>query len=197
LLANIQDESNFNPNLRHPDQPRFSGEAHFAHGLYQEGGAEWNKFSAWLQKNYAGADWRDPRLQSRFAAWNLKTNYKGVWEQMLHSDRFRAAAEYVDGYLKPAAAFRAGRMNRYLHGAVAPFNAYTGGLEPAPRATDGKLLRQNSALISGKPVTGSASISVDFSNIPRGVKTAATYDGLFKEMKVNRGFAIPQASDRD
>ena len=36
ILANVQSESRFNPNLKHPDQPRFSGEAHFAHGLYQE-----------------------------------------------------------------------------------------------------------------------------------------------------------------
>jgi Phage tail lysozyme len=63
IMANVRDESNFNPRLRHPDQPHFGGEAHFAHGLYQEGGTEWNHYEAWIKKNYPGADWRDPALQ--------------------------------------------------------------------------------------------------------------------------------------
>lgn len=40
VLANIGEESSFDPTLRHADQPHYGGEAHFAHGLYQEGGAE-------------------------------------------------------------------------------------------------------------------------------------------------------------
>ncbi|UWU75681.1 phage tail tip lysozyme [Bradyrhizobium huanghuaihaiense] len=35
IMANLQDESRFNPMLRHPDQPNWSGEAHYTH---QEGG---------------------------------------------------------------------------------------------------------------------------------------------------------------
>ena len=42
LMANISEELAFNPTLRHADQPKFGGEAHFAHGLYQEGGTESN-----------------------------------------------------------------------------------------------------------------------------------------------------------
>src|SRR5262249_11268016 len=83
IMANIQSESRFDPTLRHFDQPRFRGtEAGFAHGLYQEGGDEWNNYSAWLQKNHPGADWRDARLQSRFAAEALRTRYPQTWRAM-------------------------------------------------------------------------------------------------------------------
>jgi hypothetical protein len=106
VLANIKEESSFDPTLRHADQPRFSGEAHFAHGLYQEGGDEWNNYAKWLN----GRDWRDPRLQSQFAAENLKKNYPKVWAQMNQSDAQQAAAAYVRGYLKPKAEYQASRV---------------------------------------------------------------------------------------
>ena len=72
------------------------------------------------------SDWRDPRLQSRFAAWNLKTNNPSTSREMLGSDRFHAAAAYVDEYVKAAATYRVGRMSRYLHGGVSPLESYTG-----------------------------------------------------------------------
>jgi hypothetical protein len=115
-MANIGEESAFNPTLRHADQPAFGGEAHFAHGLYQEGGTEWNHFAAWIGKNYPGADWRDPKLQSEFAAWNLKTNYPGVWNRMSHGNKEQAAAAYAAGYLKPAARYLSSRLGKFSHG---------------------------------------------------------------------------------
>jgi hypothetical protein len=116
LLANIKEESSFNPTLRHPDQPRWGGEAHFAHGLYQEGGAEWLNYSKWLGQNHPGADWRDPKLQSEFAALNLKKNYPGVWSRMLHGSKEQAAAAYAAGYLKPAARYLSSRLHKFSHG---------------------------------------------------------------------------------
>jgi hypothetical protein len=62
VFANVGDESGFNPNLRHPDQPHYGGEAHYAHGLYQEGGAEWNNYAAWIAKEHPDGNWRDPAL---------------------------------------------------------------------------------------------------------------------------------------
>jgi hypothetical protein len=44
--------------LRHADQPKFGGEAHFAHGLYQEGGTEWNNYDKWMQANHPGENWQ-------------------------------------------------------------------------------------------------------------------------------------------
>lgn len=113
---NVGDESGFNPSLRHPDQPRWGGEAHYAHGLYQEGGAEWNRYEGWLKDQ--GLDpntsWQDPRLQSRFAAWNLKTNYPQVWDRMVNAKTpGEAAVAYLRGYLKPAQQYQDQRAAKY------------------------------------------------------------------------------------
>jgi hypothetical protein len=130
VLANIRSESNFDPTLRHADQPRFSGEAHYAHGLYQEGGDEWNNYQAWLNKHYQGADWRDPRLQSRFAAENLKKNYPNAWEGMNKGTKEQAAEIYVRKYLKPAQVYQNQRSAQYRRG-VPGTEHYTKGT-PAP-----------------------------------------------------------------
>jgi hypothetical protein len=116
LLANINEESRFNPTLRHPDQPRWGGEAHFAHGLYQEGGQEWLNYEKWLSQNYPGADWRDPRLQSQFAAWNLKTNYRNTWDAMNRGTKEQAGIAYASGYLKPAQQYLNSRINKFSRG---------------------------------------------------------------------------------
>jgi Phage tail lysozyme len=136
ILANVRSESNFNPTLRHADQPHFGGEAHFAHGLYQEGGTEWNHYASWLQKNYPGANWQDPKLQSEFAAWNLKANYPRVWAQMNQGNAGQAAAAYIRGYLKPAAGFMAARTSQYLRG-VPSVESYTGPRQQTPAAGAG------------------------------------------------------------
>jgi Phage tail lysozyme/Chaperone of endosialidase len=117
VLANQQDESRFDPTLRHPDQPRFGGEAHYAHGLFQEGGGEWNNYAKWLQNNHPGADWRDPTLQNQFTAWNLKTNYPGTWERMNAAKTPEEAAQiFLHEYEKPAAQYAAERHDRYGKG---------------------------------------------------------------------------------
>ncbi len=135
VLANIGEESAFDPTLRHPDQPHYGGEAHYAHGLYQEGGAEWNRYSAWLDKYHPGADWRDPQLQSRFAAVNLKENYPQVWERMNRArSREEAASLYASGYLKPAERYLASRLRGFSRRGVPPVEAFTGSA-PAPAPT--------------------------------------------------------------
>jgi len=48
----------------------------------------------------------------------------------MEGDRFHAAAAYVNDYLKPAAAYRAGRMSRYLQGGVAPLKTLMVGRRP-------------------------------------------------------------------
>jgi Phage tail lysozyme len=151
LLANIREESNFNPTLRHFDQPaaKWRGtEASFAHGLYQEGADEWNHYAAWLAKNHPGADWRNSTLQSRFAAWNLKTNYPKVWSRMQHDNVVGAASAYASGYLKPAARFLNSRLHKFGHG-LPGLGAYGvgSGAPPPPRfSTDDVLKSLNGPL---------------------------------------------------
>jgi hypothetical protein len=43
-------------------------------------------------------------------------------------------------------------------------------------------------------VTGDASVRIDLAGFPRGTKTKADITGLFKEVKINRGRALPTAS---
>jgi tail lysozyme len=106
---NIGEESGFNPNLRHPDQPHFTGEAHYAHGLTQEGGEEWNR----MQKFLGEKPWQDPQNQMDFAAWNLKTNYPSTWKKMNDAPDWQHAAEiYAREYLKPASEYLENRVNK-------------------------------------------------------------------------------------
>jgi hypothetical protein len=50
---------------------------------------------------------------------------------------------------------------------------------------------------AGKQHLGSANLTVDFQNMPRGIRTAARTDGVFKEVKLNRGFQMALASSED
>jgi Phage tail lysozyme len=118
LLANVQDESGFNPGLRHPDQPKFTGEAHYAHGFFQEGGEEWNKYDAWLKKNHPDASWEDPKLQTQFLVENLQKNYPKTWEKMNKGSAEEAAQVFLNEYLRPAERYRTAREEKYGQGVL-------------------------------------------------------------------------------
>jgi len=136
VLANVGDESGFNPASRAPDQPRWGGEAHFAHGLYQEGGEEWIRYTQWLRR-HPGRDWRDEAAQSEFAAWNLKNRYPGTWARMKAARTPGEAAQiYVTEYLKPREDFRRARVAKYGRG-VPSLDQWTGGADAVPTAAAG------------------------------------------------------------
>jgi hypothetical protein len=125
LERNVRDESNFNYNLRHPDQPGFSGEARFAHGLYQEGGDEWNNFVKWIDQNHPGSDWRDPKLQTQYTVERLqdptRPDYNRTFAGMNTAPNSGVAADqFLRGYLKPAAEHLATRSASYLRGGGDP-----------------------------------------------------------------------------
>ncbi len=125
VMANISEESGFNPTLRHPDQPAYGGEAHYAHGLYQEGGAEWNNYSKWLQQNHPGADWRDGGMQSQFAAWRLRTGYPKTWQKMNNAESpAEAASIYAKEYLRPATKYLNSRVNKFTSRGVPGLDAW-------------------------------------------------------------------------
>ena len=211
LMANIGEESNFNPTLRHPDQPRWGGEAHYAHGLYQEGGAEWNRYADWLKKNYPGADWRDPRLQSRFAAENLKKNYPKVWSGMRDAkDRVSAGELYAGGYLKPRADYLASRKAKFRRNGIPSVEHYTGappstdnspsaaGGQAAPAENTLNLLREarraDAAMLRHR-VEGSASVRIDLNGLPEGSKVRSSTSGLFRDVQVSRGRPMELAGE--
>lgn len=109
ILYNINAESSFDPSLRHPDHPGVPGEAGYAHGLYQEGTDEWNKYSRWLR----GRDWRDPQLQTQFLVENLRTSpeYRGLWNRLQNAQSpEQAASDFASMYLRPSRANLAKRL---------------------------------------------------------------------------------------
>jgi hypothetical protein len=59
----VYDESKFNPFSREADQPKFGGEAHYAPGLFQEGGDEWNNYrgtvSLWFKTRLSTKDTKE------------------------------------------------------------------------------------------------------------------------------------------
>lgn len=188
IMANVQDESRFNPTLRHADQPKFSGEAHYAHGLYQEGGTEWNNYAAWLKQNYPDADWQDPRLQSRFAAERLKAAYPRTWRKMNEAKSGgEAGAAYVNEYLKPAAGYRYSRMNKYNRG-VPDVDYYTGGKQPTESMNT--IDEQRSSMDRAQATLANrgafVNAKVEFLNVPPGVKTSAGETEGFHELQISR-----------
>jgi hypothetical protein len=125
MERNVKDESNFNYNLRVPDQPKFSGEAHYAHGLFQEGGAEWNNMVKWINDKYPGSDWRDPKLQTEYVVERMqdpsRADYNRTFANMNAAPNSGVAADqFLRGYLKPAAQHLETRSANYLRGGGEP-----------------------------------------------------------------------------
>jgi hypothetical protein len=198
ILANIGSESSFDPSLRHPDQPAYGGEAHYAHGLYQEGGAEWNNYARWLRENHPGESWQDPRLQTQFLIHRMKTGYPKLWEKLKHSGRTGAAIAFLREYLKPAQRHQDERSRQYQKG-LPGVEDYTGTpptagakpqSEPAPTPPPAPVPRERlrEASLSAAPRTeGAASLRVSLNGFPRGTRTSTEASGVFGDVETHRG----------
>jgi hypothetical protein len=130
ILYNVNQESAFDPTLRHPDQPRFGGEAHYAHGLFQEGGDEWNTWDAHM-KSRGAANWQDPTEQARFVAGRLKgdignAQYANVLAALQGAKSKEDAAKiFASGYLKPAQRYLTARIGS-INAGIPDIGYYTG-----------------------------------------------------------------------
>ena len=128
MLYNIGIESGFNPASRVADQPHFGGEAHYAHGLFQEGGDEWNAMTAYLGPQ---GNWQDPVQQARFVAGRLKgeignSQYSEVMRGLNAAKTPEEAAKiFARGYLKPANRYLASRFSDINRG-IPSIGFYTG-----------------------------------------------------------------------
>ena len=126
ILYNIGQESSFDPTLRHPDQPRFSGEAHYAHGLYQEGGSDWYVWER--QMRARGIDpatgWSDPKEATRFMDSNINPKVKAAMNAAKTPEE--AADIFASHYLRPAAPYLASRRRNIYSGGVKRTEQYTG-----------------------------------------------------------------------
>jgi hypothetical protein len=201
ILANIGSESSFDPTLRHPDQPAYGGEAHYAHGLYQEGGAEWNNYARWLRESHPGESWQDPRLQTQFLIHRLRTGYPKLWEKLKHSGRVGAAVAFLREYLNPAKRYQNQRAGQYQRG-LPGVEDYTG--PQAPPAADAKPQSEPAPTAPPKPVPrdrlidasassspgapeSAASLRVMLNGFPRGTRTSTEASGVFTEVETHRG----------
>jgi len=123
VLYNVNAESGFRPELRHPDQPRFTGEAHYAHGMYQHGGNQWSGLDRYTQQN--GQDWRDPKAQTAYEIENLKRTNPDVWRKMNEAPTWQEAAKVYARWLAPKKEYldqREANIDR----SVDPLHGYTG-----------------------------------------------------------------------
>jgi hypothetical protein len=111
IMANIADEPDkfWDPSDREYDK-QGAGEAGYAHGLYQEGGDNWNKYQQWLR----GRDWRDPALQTQFMMENLSPGTRARLNAATSAGQ--AAQIFLNEYLKPALKYRIMRGQRYGRG---------------------------------------------------------------------------------
>jgi hypothetical protein len=127
ILYNIGQESSFNPTLRHPDQPAFGGEAHYAHGLFQEGGDEYNMMAAHM----GNQNLYDPLVQTRYVVGRLKgeignPQYGDVMRSLQAAKTPEEAAKiFARGYLKPADQYLASRISDINRG-IPSIGFYTG-----------------------------------------------------------------------
>jgi hypothetical protein len=220
LMANVREESNFDPTLRHYDQPGWTArhglsEPSYAHGLYQEGADEWIRYDSWLKKNYPGANWRDPKLQSEFAAWNLRANYPRVWQQMMVGTKEQAAEAHARGYLKPQADYLASRVSKFRRG-IPGTETYTGPMTrdvmQEAGALHGPALRRHfghppkssldlldhgrrSGIIGPQTIKGDASLRIDLNGFPRGTRTRTEATGMFRDVQLTRARSMALASE--
>lgn len=134
ILRNAQHESSMDPSsITRNDQPNYRGtEAAHGHGLFSEGGAEFNNMQAWMQKNYPNGHWSDPKIQAEWIAARLKQGYPQLDATMRNPNttREQAAQAFLNGYLKPAEQHRIRRNADYARG-VPGIEHFTGPAAPA------------------------------------------------------------------
>jgi Phage tail lysozyme len=123
VLYNVNAESGFRPELRHPDQPRFSGEAHYAHGMYQHGGNQWYGLDRYSQQN--DADWRDPKTQTAYEIANLQRTNPGLWRRMNEAPTWQDAAKMYARWLAPKQEYLDQRVAN-IDRSTDPLHGYTG-----------------------------------------------------------------------
>ena len=181
VFANYHDESRFDPTLRHPDQPRFGGEAHYAHGLAQWGGDKWKAFEFWQRQNAPGTDWRDPSVQARFQAWDLQTNHPDLVRRMNAATPEQAAQMYLREYERPAAGPMQERSSRYGQG-VPELSAYNGpGAQISTRTGLPAIARD----IQAAPGKGLSAVQSGASDAVEGAQTALS--GLGRVIGIGGG----------
>jgi hypothetical protein len=187
IMGNVRPESAWNPSMRVPDQPRYGGEAHFAHGLFQEGGEEWNNYVAWMKKRGL-SDWTNPQSQTDFLIERLRTapQYAQLW-QILNDPTVSAEekAKWFQGgrgwgYLRPGIP--------HTRQSIEETRAILRDLPNIHKRFD----EQEKKSSTTSKVEGNARLTIDLNGFPKGTRTGyATWGDLFGDVQLNRGNAAP------
>ncbi len=202
ILGNIEQESVFDPSLTHPDNHNLQGDRGWSHGLYQENGEEWEKYLAWIEQNSPGSNWRDPLLQSQFAAWNLKTNYPKTWAKMNAAKTPEEAAEiYRKEYLRPAeSAANQPHRNVSAHDFYTALHPAPASPAPAPSGANPDVPRGSANLFSSgraarEGISQGSLTRIDSAAGPVTVNSAAApYFQAFLNALTAQGYAIRDIS---
>ena len=129
ILRNIKSESDFDPRNRHFDQPGYRGtEAENSHGLFQEGGDNYNRWMNWMKEKYPNGHWTDPKIQAEWVAHRMKTGYPQLDATLRNPNttKEQAADAFLRQYLNPAAQHREKRSAEYAKG-IPSLDSYIGG----------------------------------------------------------------------
>ena len=189
MAGNVQQESGFNPR-------NDRGDSGTSWGLAQWHGDRRMRLLREAAK--AGKPWQDWDVQVGL----MDKEWRERYGDAVSSHDFNRLAQLgrrYEGYSTNTFGQRVGAAQRYLRDYREPGFAH----QPLPNmgivGGERDLLQQGrrSGLFGGMrhEVTGSAGVVVDFRGMPRGVRIAGSIDGgLFKKIKLNRGVAMPLAS---
>jgi hypothetical protein len=142
------------------------------------------------QNSYGEMLARSPELKGRFAwggAFGTQLDGGGPRDLMhfdINGERGRYN-QYQLGNMGVVPGERYGRHGANLRDHI------RNGRKPA---TDGTLL-DNGKRSDGGGLNGSASLTIDLNGFPRGTRTSSAHEGLFKEVRLNRGRPMAYASD--
>jgi hypothetical protein len=117
IYYNINAESGWNPYNRHEDQPKFGGEAHYSHGLFQEGGSDTQPLM-----DYAigkGKQWTDPSVQTQYVFEGNPKGQEFLKKYGQSQDWREVAAGFAKDYLKPREDYLQDRI-RNIYGEKGP-----------------------------------------------------------------------------
>ncbi|MBN9039841.1 MAG: hypothetical protein BGP05_21970 [Rhizobiales bacterium 62-47] len=175
-------ESNLNPNLPH--------DGGTGYGIYGARLDRRSRMLKWLRKN----GYADNSLegQSRYMAHEaMSDRYRRSRRALMNAspETMRSGnAALTEEFENPAVKNYGARLR-----------ATMGAKSVRPKEIDGTLLKNGaqSGLMGpiGGKLTGDASLRIDLNGFPKGTRTSATADGIFKAVRLNRSMPMPLASD--
>lgn len=169
------------------------------------GWAQWTergrkaRFFAYAQEN--GLDPRSDAANYGFLKWELSHTHRNAIAALKAGATTQDKMVGFERSFEGAGVKAYGSRFRYMNEALRAYDAHQDRLLAIRKHfghphIDGKLLdhaRRSGMLDGGAKMTGSAGVTIDFRNMPKGVTTTGRADGMFKSITLNRGYAMALA----